>query len=275
MNNIRNYKPLKRNFSSHIQKPNVVNRYGDTFVDQKEVLLNDNSMKLLDDYSASNNLQDPFSGVARGRSGYMLERNKSFNNVYKRSDLDDTEIMPDLIPNQKAMVFDPNPNYQNPNNISINPMYPTPIQQPQINPYQNPYMPQMNPYGYPYGNMMQNNFPFFNQPMGMGGGYYPQFPPQQQQQESNKKETDIISAHIEKQAQILEALSKRLDGSPKERKRSRGESREFETRMRELERENELKIQLIKQKQVIDNLMNGQGNPDMGNLGQRKVLKYE
>jgi hypothetical protein len=259
-----------------VTKPNIYNGYGNTLTESKEYYRgDDNHMRLLDDYSVQNNLNDPFSIVARGRSGAGLRQNQSLKNV----GFDDSTFVQETTDPRMYQKGQFDPNYQNPNSgIYVNPMYP----QPQQNQYPyNPYIPQMNAYGYPMGGM--NPYQVFYPPYLLnhqGGGYYPQ--PMPPQDDHSKKETDIISAHIEKQARILEALSKRLDDSPRERKRSRGNSRDFERRMREIEKENELKIQLLKQKQVIENLTGQGGNSTdpnalmngmMGNgMGQRITI---
>ncbi len=117
----------------------------------------------------------------------------------------------------------------------MNGSYIQPVIQPIVQPIVQPQIPQfnVNPLQ-PYPSMSYPNY---------GGP---------------SMEATTLAGHVEKQTQLLEAIKSKLEKPGSETSRRNLDSRDLEKRLREIERENELKLQLTKQQQMIELLTNNQ-----------------
>jgi len=138
-----------------------------------------------------------------------------------------------------------------------------PYESPQFNVQSTPQLSPFNPYS-PQGFGHSPYNPQFMPPPGYGYGY----PPYQPQQNNENSE---VKYQMQRQNDLLEALTKRLSSS-RERDRDRGReesrhrrglsSRALEDKFKDYEKETELRLQLMKQQQLIENLQNNNNQPN-------------
>ena len=177
----------------------------------------DTKLRLLDQYSAGQNLDDHF-GPLMGQPNYQQRMPEEY--MYPQ--------------NYQAPVYqDPVP-YQDPYY-----MQPQPLPPPQQ------HIPYPQPHEY-YGHHPQYMpHPMYNHP-----------PP------AHPKENNELKIYMQKQGELLEKISNRLESrEAKPSTSNRVDSRLFESKFKDFEKENEFKLQLMKQQQIIENLQRQQEDP--------------
>jgi len=196
--------------------------------------------KLLDDYVAGNNLDDHLNGFAKefirepqvqqGRySRGISPVRQSYDVGTGPAPFFNDGLGPQNYPETDRYPYNPSP--------VMNGSYTQPVIQPIIQPPQF----NVNPMP-PYSSMV-----------------YPNYTPNPNYiQNPQSMEASILASQVEKQTQLLEAIKSKLEKPGSESSRRRLDSRELDKRLREMERENELKLQLARQQQMIELLSNNQ-----------------
>lgn len=191
-----------------------------------------------DSFDEANRLLDNYSGGGDDPLADFMRNPKQNQAQYDDEEYDEPVLQEE---NYRPRTFNqfPNPRQQQPP-----PYMPTqyPMQQPYGGGYPQPFQPQpmMPNYMYPYP--YPNNFPS------------PIVNPK------DKEKDNELKFSLEKQAMLLETLGKTLEQnltnkpSSQSESRKKLDSREFERRLQEYERENELKMMLARQQERLEAL---------------------
>ena len=168
----------------------------------------DTKLRLLDQFSAGQNLNDHF--------GPMLGQ-----------------------PNYQQRIPD---EYIYPQNYEV-PIHQDPI------PYQNPYYAQHQPLPIPQQHIPHPHEYYGHHPQYMPHSMYNHPPP------AHPKENNELKTHMQKQGELLEKISNRLESRETKPSTShRVDPKLFEDKFKDFEKETDLRLQLMKQQQIIEAL---------------------